>query len=226
MAEDNRNEFKDEEEELEVKKVEIVNEKEKKEQEIANKKRRTFSLDQSQDSSDDSSEWGIFKIRATNTTEILDNESFYRTPIANIIENDAVYYFLVELPGLDKRHVNITLQEGILEILGEKTLKHKEDKEEKKKKEEKDKKDEKKDKHKDKDDKHKEKKDKKKEKYKDPKGDFLRREFRSPRFYRSFQLPEEISLEGIDARFKNGVLRLRVPKKLPDIENKKTIEIK
>ncbi|MHA2183070.1 MAG: Hsp20/alpha crystallin family protein [Promethearchaeota archaeon] len=226
MAEDNRNEFKDEEEELKVKEVEIVKEKEKKEQEIASKKGKAFSLNQTQDSSDDSSEWGIFKIRATNVTDILDNESFYRTPIANIIENDVEYYFLVELPGLDKRHVNITLQEGILEILGEKTLKHKEDKEEKKKKEDKDKKDEKKDKHKEKKDKHKEKKDKKKDKYEDTQGDFLRREFRSPSFYRSFQLPEEIRSDRIDARFKNGVLKLRIPKNLPDIEDKKTIEIK
>ena len=217
MDEDSINEV--EEENLEMKEVEIDNEKEKKEQEIATKKKGPFFLSQSKDPMKDSSEWGSFRIRSTNSIEISDNESFYRTPLTNIIENETGYYFLVELPGLDKRHVNITLQEDILEIYGEKAFKHKEEKEEKKKKEkkeEKDKKDEKKDKHK-------EKKDKKKEKYKDVKGDFLRREFRSPSFYRSFKLPEEISSEGIDASFKNGILRLRVPKKL---EDKKTIEIK
>ena len=219
MDEEIRNEDKDKEEELEITEVKIDKKKEKGEQEIATKKKKAFFLGQSKDSTDDSSEWGSFRIRSTNSTEILDNESFYRTPLTNIIENETGYFFLVELPGLNKKHVNITLQEGILEILGEKTFKNKEEKEEKKKKEkkeDKDKKDEKKDKHK-------EKKDKKKEKYKDVKGDFLRREFRSPSFYRSFQLPEEISSEGIDASFKNGVLRLRVPKKLTD---KRTIEIK
>jgi len=219
MDEEIRNEDKDKEEELVITEVEIDKKKEKGEQEIATKKKKAFFLGQSKDSSDDSSEWGSFRIRSTNSTEILDNESFYRTPLTNIIENETGYFFLVELPGLNKKHVNITLQEGILEILGEKTFKNKEEKEEKKKKEkkeDKDKKDEKKEKHK-------EKKDKKKEKYKDVKGDFLRREFRSPSFYRSFQLPEEISSEGIDASFKNGVLRLRVPKKLTD---KRTIEIK
>ena len=220
MDEESRNE--NEEEEIEIKEIELDKEKSKKEQEIAIKKKNSFFLGQSKDSSDDSSEWGSFRIRSTNSTEILDDESFYRTPLTNIIENETGYFFLVELPGLDKRHVNITLQEGILEILGDKTFKYKEEKEDKKKKEkkeEKDKKDEKKDKHK-------EKKDKKKEKYEDTKGDFLRKEFISPSFYRSFQLPEEIEYEGIDANFKNGVLRLRVPKMLPESAKKKTIEIK
>ncbi len=222
MDEEIRNEDKDKEEELVKSEVEIGIKKEKGEQEITIKKKNAFFLGQSKDSTDDSSEWGSFRIRSTNSTEILDNESFYRTPLTNIIENETGYFFLVELPGLDKRHVNITLQEWILEILGDKALKHKEEKEDKKKKEkkeEKDKKDEKKDKHK-------EKKDKKKEKYKDIKGDFLRREFRSPSFYRSFQLPEEIEYEGIDANFKNGVLRLKIPKILPEFAKKKTIEIK
>jgi len=222
MDEEIRNEDKDKEEELEITEVKIDKKKEKREQEIATKKKKAFFLGQSKDSTDDSSEWGSFRIRSTNSTEILDNESFYRTPLTNIIENEEGYFFLVELPGLDKRHVNITLQEGILEILGDKAFKHKEEKEDKKKKEkkeEKDKKDEKKDKHK-------EKKDKKKEKYEDTKGDFLRREFRSPSFYRSFKLPEEIEYEGIDANYKNGVLRLKVPKIIPEFAKKKTIEIK
>ncbi|MHA1987337.1 MAG: Hsp20/alpha crystallin family protein [Promethearchaeota archaeon] len=222
MDEEIRNEDKNGEEELEVAVVEIDKKNEEGEQEIATKKKKAFFLSQSEDSEDISSGWGSFRIRSTNSTEILDSESFYRTPLTNIIENETGYFFLVELPGLDKRHVNITLQEGILEILGEKTVKHKdkkEDKKKKEKKEEKDKKDEKKDKHK-------EKKDKKKEKYKAVKGDFLRREFRSPSFYRSFQLPEEIEYEGIDANFKNGVLRLKVPKILPEFAKKKTIEIK
>jgi HSP20 family molecular chaperone IbpA len=218
MTEENIIELDDEEEKPEIK--DDNQEKEKKEQEITVKKKNTFSLDQSKDPDEESSEWGNFRIRPTNTTEILENESFYRTPITNIIENDSEYLFLVELPGLDKRHVKITLQEEFLEILGDKTLKYKKEKDEKKKKEkkedkEKDKKDEKKEKHK-------EKKDKKKEKYKDIKGEFLRREFRSASYYRSFILPDEINSEGIEARYKNGILRLNIPKRTA----KRIIEIK
>jgi HSP20 family protein len=222
LNENINNELEEEEKDFEKNKKKFEIEKENKEREIDSKKKKAFFLNQSKDLMENNSEWGSFRIRSAESLEILEDESFYRTPLTNLIENETEYYFLVELPGLNKKHVNITLQEGILEILGEKAFKHKEKKEDKKKKEkkeDKDKKDEKKDKHK-------EKKDKKKEKYKDAKGDFLRREFRSPSFYRSFQLPEEISSEGIDASFKNGVLRLRIPKKLTEIADKKTIEIK
>jgi len=216
MEENIKDKFEDEEKE-----TEIDIEKEKKEQEIVLKKKQTFSLSQSKDSLIEISDWGSFRIRPTESLEILENESFYRTPLTNIIENENEYNLLVELPGLDKKHVNITLQDGILEIIGEKALKSKEEKEDKKekdKKEEKEKKEEKKDKHKDK-------KDKKKEKGKKIEGDYLRREFGLASFYRSFHLPEEISLEGIDASFKNGVLRLKIPKKTAETEDKKVIEI-
>lgn len=225
MEENSRSEYEEEEkEEVEILEKEFDKEKVKKEQEIEDRKKNPFLLGQSKDLSGESPEWGNFRIRSTNSTEISENESFYRTPITNIIENDKGYFFLVELPGLDKRHVSITLQEGVLEILGDKNLKYKEEKDEKKKKEkkedkEKDKKDEKKDKHK-------EKKDKKKEKYKDIEGDFIRREFRSSSYYRSFILPEEINSDGIEASYKNGNLRLKIPKRTAESVDKKKIEIK
>ncbi len=222
MDEEIKKEIDNEESVSEVIKDEKNIESEKKKEEIESKTHQTFFLNQSKDRLEESSVWGSFRIRSAESLEIHEDESFYRTPLTNIIENETGYYFLVELPGLDKRHVKITLQEGILEIFGEKAIKHKEEKEEKKKKEKK----EDKDKKGEKKDKHKEKKDKKKEKYKDVKGDFLRREFRSPSFYRSFHLPEEINSEGIDANFKNGVLRLRIPKIITEITDKKTIEIK
>ena len=206
--------FEDKSEEDE-KENEIDIESKKKEEEINLKKKQTFFLNQSKDSMIEISDWGPFRIRPTESLEILEIESFYRTPLTNIIENENGYNLFVELPGLDKKHVKITLQEGILEIIGEKALKHKVDKEDKKEKE---KKEEKKDKHKDK-------KDKKKEKEKKIEGDYLRREFRSESFYRCFHLPEEIDLEGIDASFKYGVLRLKIPKKTYEIEGKKVIEI-
>jgi HSP20 family protein len=45
-------------------------------------------------------------------------------------------------------------------------------------------------------------------------------------FYRSFHLPEDISQEGIEASFKNGILRLKIPKKTAKISEKQVIDIK
>ncbi|MFX0040305.1 MAG: Hsp20/alpha crystallin family protein [Promethearchaeota archaeon] len=155
-----------------------------------------------------------FKVEALESLEIKEDEPFYREPMSNIIESEELYYIQVELPGLDKKNVQISLQEGILEICGEKSIKDKEKKEDKKEKDKKDKKDEKKEKN------------KKKEKDKDIKGTYLRREIRSNNFFRCFQLPEDISPEDIDASFKNGILHLKIPKKSVDTGSKKVIEIK
>lgn len=222
MEEDHENEFKDEDQELEEERIEISRQNEKQKQEIMLKKNQSFSLNQSKDSLIDISVWGAYKIRSTESLETLEKESFYRTPVTNVLENENEFNLFIELPGLNKKHVNISLQEGILEILGNKPIKHKEEKQEKKEKEEKKEKKEKDEKK----DKHKEKKDKSKDKDKELKGDFIRREFRSASFYRSFHLPEQISLEGIDASFKNGILRLIIPKETSEISDKKVIEIK
>ena len=196
------NENKDEEEDFELKEEaessEQILENKKKEEEIALK--RTETCD--------------FKTERPESLEIMENEPFYRVPSTNIIESEDVFYILMELPGLDKKNVKISLQEGILELLGEKSKKHKEKKEEKKEKDKKEKKDEKKD------------KDKKKEKYKEIKGDYLRREIRTSNFFRCFHLPEDIVPEEIDASFKNGILSLKIPKKSAKISEKKVIEIK
>ncbi|MFX0134468.1 MAG: Hsp20/alpha crystallin family protein, partial [Candidatus Hodarchaeota archaeon] len=69
-------------------------------------------------------------------------------------------------------------------------------------------------------------KDKKKEKDKEIKGEYLRREIRTTNFFRCYRLPEDISPEEIDASFKNGILRLKIPKKTAKISEKKVIEIK
>ncbi|MFX1599573.1 MAG: Hsp20/alpha crystallin family protein [Promethearchaeota archaeon] len=148
-----------------------------------------------------------FKIENPESLGIKEDEPFYRTPLTNIIESENLYYVLVELPGLDKKHVNISLQEEILEIRGEKAIKEKEKKDEKKEKDKKE-------------------KDKKKEKYKEIEGNYLRREIRSSNFFQCFHLPEDISSEEIDASFKNGILRLKIPKKSAVFGEKKVIEIK
>jgi HSP20 family protein len=173
-------------------------ENQKKQEEIINKRNQTSN----------------FNIEDSGSLEIREGEPFYRSPLTDIIESEDVYYLLIELPGLDKKHVQISLQEEILEIRGEKALKDKEKKDEKKEKDKKEKKDEKKDKN------------KKKEKIKEIKGDYLRREIRTTNFFRSFYLPEDISTEEIKASFKNGILRLKIPKKTAKPGDKQVIEIK
>ncbi|MFX1302362.1 MAG: Hsp20/alpha crystallin family protein [Promethearchaeota archaeon] len=196
----NENNYEEEDIELEeeTESSEQILEKQKKQEEITLKR----------------TEASNFKTQHPESLEIMEIEPFYRNPLTNIIESEDLYYVLVELPGLDKKNVKISLQKGILELLGEKTIKSKEKKEEKKEKEKKEKKDEKKD------------KDKKKEKYKEIKGNYLRREIRTTNFFRCFHLPEDITPEEIDASFKNGILKLIIPKKSAVISEKKVIEIK
>ena len=201
------NENQDKEQELELKEEaeysEQILETKKKQEEIAIKRDQASS----------------FRTSDPETLEFKENEPFYRNPLTNIIENDELFYILVELPGLDKRNVKISLQNEILELIGEKTLKDKDKKEKEKKEEKKDKdKKEKKDEKKE--------KDKKKEKIKEIKGDYLRRDFWSTSFYRSFHLPEDIDPEGIDAIFKNGILQLKIPKKSAKLSAKQVIDIK
>ena len=210
----------DEEEEVELeeekeKSEDLLAEKRKRE-EISAKKNQPFHISQTKDSTIDNSVWGNFKIRPSDSLEIIESEPLYRTPLTNIIESENMYYILIELPGLNKKGVEISLQEDILEILGDKSKVHKENEEKEKKdkdKKEKEKKDI-------------EKKDKKKEKDKKIEGKYLRREFLSTTFYRSFYLPEDINPEEIEAKFKNGILNLKIPKQTISITEKHRIEIK
>ncbi len=212
--------------------------KEKKEQEISIKRKQAFPLSQSKDRISEDSAWGNYIIRNSDSLEIMENEPYYRTPLTNIIESDIQFQLFIELPGLDKKNVKITLQEGILELKGDliKKDKDKKDKDKDKKDKDKDKKDkdkekkdkdkDKKDKDKEKKDKDKEKKDKKKEKFREIKGSYLRREFKSPSFFRAFILPEDILSEDIDASFRNGVLRLNILKTAAIAKQKHVIDIK
>lgn len=57
------------------------------------------------------------------------------------------------------------------------------------------------------------------------KGKFTRREFSYASFERSFQLPENVDTESIDANYLNGVLRVQLPKAVAE-ETTRVIEIK
>jgi HSP20 family protein len=51
---------------------------------------------------------------------------------------------------------------------------------------------------------------------------YSRREFRYGSFSRSFTLPENVKVEGINARYENGILSIEVPKK--EAEQKQTVQ--
>jgi len=51
--------------------------------------------------------------------EILEDEPFFRTPLANITDEEERYSITAELPGLEKGDLKITIHDGNLEIKGE-----------------------------------------------------------------------------------------------------------
>lgn len=68
---------------------------------------------------------------------------------------------------------------------------------------------------------------KKEEKEEKHGGKVTRKEFSYSSFQRSFQLPENINKDKITAEYKNGLLKLEIPKTEPTkVETKKNIEIK
>jgi len=54
----------------------------------------------------------------------------------------------------------------------------------------------------------------------------VRREFQYSRFQRTFQLPEEVDAEHIEAKYDNGVLHISLPKQEDAVKPKRTIEIR
>jgi len=93
------------------------------------------------------------------------------TPAVDIEEDEKQYLVTMDLPGLDKKEVDIKLDGDLLTISGEK-------------------------------------KDEKKENGKN----YHRMERYYGKFERSFHLNDDINKEQIDANFKNGVLRIALPK--------------
>ena len=50
---------------------------------------------------------------------MIENDPFFRTPLANVSEDNKFFNITAELPGLDKGDIEITVRDGILEIKGE-----------------------------------------------------------------------------------------------------------
>jgi HSP20 family protein len=105
------------------------------------------------------------------------------SPLVDISEDDQEYLIKAELPGIEKDHVKVTMENGLLLIAGERTSENEE---------------------------------------KNKKYHRVERSYGS--FLRTFGLPDDADGTKIKADFKNGVLKVHVPKS--ENAKPKSIEIK
>lgn len=119
------------------------------------------------------------------TMNLLEDEKFFRTPLANIVDEGDHFSITAELPGLEKGDIEITVHDGNLEIKGEQKIE-----------------------------------------YEDKNEGYVRKEYSSSSYYRSFKLPENIDDDKIDAKLENGVLKLSLPKVEEEKKENKKIQVK
>lgn len=126
-------------EKIEVRKnIKTENEKkeDKKSRELTVRRENPFSLFQEMDQIfnnlqnaffDD--EWPFSRRRYKPLSLIIrDDEPIFRTPLANISESKTEFEISAELPGLEKNDIELTIQDGRLEIKGERKEERKEEK--------------------------------------------------------------------------------------------------
>jgi HSP20 family protein len=106
-------------------------------------------------------------------------------PRLDLVEKDDKYKVTVELPGMEEKDIDVTLEDNVLTIKGEKKFEHEEDK----------------------------------------KG-WSRIERTYGSFYRQIPFKADLDDSAVEAKFKNGVLKLKLPKTKAAIKEAKKIEIK
>ncbi len=116
-------------EKVDVKKKEKSKEEKKEDQksrEITVRRESPFSLFQEMDRLFNDMQRNFFEdwpfgIRRRRPFSLIikDDEPIFRTPLANITESDGFFNISAELPGLDKGDIEISIQDGNLEIKGE-----------------------------------------------------------------------------------------------------------
>jgi len=104
-------------------------------------------------------------------------------PAIDVVEDDDAVILTAEVPGLSRDDLDVTVEDGVLTLKGEK-----------------------------------------KEEESTRQANYHRVERRYGRFERRIRLPEYVDADKIDASYKDGVLRLRMPK--TEVARAKTIEIK
>ncbi|MFX1455825.1 MAG: Hsp20/alpha crystallin family protein [Promethearchaeota archaeon] len=129
-----------EKEKIEVKKKDKSNEVKKEDQksrEITVRRESPFSLFQEMDrifgdmqrNFFDDWNWPFVRRRRPFSLILREDEPIFRTPLANITESDGFFHINAELPGLNKGDIEISIQDGNLEIKGEVREEKKEEKE-------------------------------------------------------------------------------------------------
>ncbi|MFX1397999.1 MAG: Hsp20/alpha crystallin family protein [Promethearchaeota archaeon] len=130
-----------EDKKIEVKKKEKTNEEkkeDKKSREITVRRENPFSLFQEMDRLFDSLSssffndwyWPFSRRRYQPLSlEIRDTEPIFRTPLANISEDGDNFLITAELPGINKGDIELSVQDGMLEIKSEYKDETKEEKE-------------------------------------------------------------------------------------------------
>jgi len=105
-------------------------------------------------------------------------------PRLDLAEDDSNILVFIELPGVSKENVKLSIQDNILTIKGEK-----------------------------------------KKEVDDEKVNYFRTERVFGSFSRAIELPVEVDLDNVSAKFENGVLYIELPKQ-QKAKKEKTIEIK
>ena len=175
---------------IEVSKKETENGNKKDAREIIIRRDSPFSLFQEMDRFFDdmfNDTWWPFSRRAQRPLGLIvrEDEPRFRTPLANIHETEKEFKVTAELPGINKGDIELSIQDGVLEIKGESKEEKKEEKE----------------------------------------GQLIRREYRSSKYYRAFNLPEHIDDNNIEANLEKGILNITIPKVEPKEPEKKKITI-
>lgn len=93
------------------------------------------------------------------------------SPSVDIKEKDDRFIFVADIPGVDPKDIEVTAENGMLTIKGEREQEKKEEKK-----------------------------------------DYKRVERSLGSFYRRFSLPDNVDTDRIDAKSKNGVLEISIPK--------------
>ncbi len=109
------------------------------------------------------------------------------SPTVDVMENEGGFLVKAEIPGIDEKDLQVTLENNILTIAGEK-------------------------------------KEERSEKDRDSRWVVSERKFGS--FRRSISLPEGIRSDKIKAAFRNGVLRVEIPREESAKPRKITIDVK
>lgn len=105
----------------------------------------------------------------------------FRMPMTNVNETDKAFVLTMEMPGVEKKNIDVAVEDDRIVVTGEKTEKVETE-------------------------------------------GLLRREIRSEKFRRSFQIDSTIDRDQIKAKLESGVLKVTLPKKAETVGRKVNID--